>query len=72
MSHWDLDRDSRGSGHWLNQGQVTVQEGYRGLGQWLNRPDETFGQPVKVTQGWQCPICKRVLAPTTPHCTKCP
>lgn len=25
-----------------------------------------------VAQGWQCPICKGVMAPTTPSCIRCP
>lgn len=24
-----------------------------------------------VSQGWQCPICKRVYSPTTPMCMFC-
>ena len=24
-----------------------------------------------VTQGWQCPVCKRVYSPTTPMCYSC-
>ena len=24
-----------------------------------------------VNQGWQCPICKTVYAPTTPMCFRC-
>lgn len=24
-----------------------------------------------ITQGWQCPICRRVYSPTTPMCWYC-
>lgn len=28
--------------------------------------------PSPIPQGWQCPVCRRVMAPGMPNCTKCP
>jgi len=25
-----------------------------------------------IQQGWQCPVCKKVYAPSTPMCFDCP
>lgn len=35
-----------------------------------NFPDMSTGI-VHATQGWQCPVCKGIYAPTVPGCMKC-
>lgn len=40
-----------------------------GTGQW--QPNYLPMQNWNIQQGWQCPVCKSVMAPTQPFCVFC-
>ena len=49
--------------HCPNNGSDVATGGY-------NPKDKTFWKP-EPQQGWVCPKCGNVYAPTMPFCTKC-
>ena len=30
-----------------------------------------YGENLFISQGWQCPVCKRVMSPFTSYCLFC-
>lgn len=55
---------------WAYEHGVTAIE--VGPGQPPPIPLRRLRQAPMMAQGWQCPVCKRVMAPGMPNCSKCP